>query len=578
MDESGFCRESTRTQRVYGARGVKHQYRQGSANRENTTVLITICADGTSTRPVVIFKGENMMSSWFNNNVANCMVTRSRNGWTEHDIAEDWIVKFDEETRQKAAGEPRALFLDGHNSHYSPRLLHYAKDQNIIILGYPPHCTHALQGLDIVFFARMKEEFWKAIELFEEENNRGVGKADFVFVFGSAFLKAAQVDLVKAAFSTTGIVPFNPNIISAEKMKPSKPTSVKGSFPLVQPSPVRAVVDHLTSFRSTSFDIDPENVRPPVTQLESIPEQPESETEFTGHLPVTPLLHSACRSRYQSTSGRLVNRPRAFTPSGMTRVLISRLSATTSGSFLISESPLKSSIPVQTPILESPPALPMPNWDVTNVSLELTEYTKEELGEIIIELAQELTSAQAHLLARDGSITRLQAQLIIQNIHLLKMNKALQAKERGKEKDTRLQMFPGGFGCVLTDDDVIALQDETAARKRAKETHRKRKMKEKQDKEQILAEQKRQWDLIREEYAEATAAYKQECARLKGLGVKRGSWPKPPKRGRKPTLDDIRRFLAPVQEDDSDLEEEAETDKDSGEEDQPDFEAEFWED
>ncbi|KIJ41332.1 hypothetical protein M422DRAFT_143409, partial [Sphaerobolus stellatus SS14] len=211
--------------------GIKWQYRQGNANRENTTALITICADGTCTRPVIIFKGENIMSSW---------ITMSRNGWTEQDIAEDWVKKSDEETRDKAVGELRALFLDGHNSHYSPRLIRYAKEHNITIFGYPSHCTHALQVLDVVFFAHMKEEFWKTIETFEEEHSRGVGKADFACVFGSAFLKAAQVELIKVAFSATGIVPLKPHIVSAEKLKPTKPTSVKGGFPLVQPSPVRA--------------------------------------------------------------------------------------------------------------------------------------------------------------------------------------------------------------------------------------------------------------------------------------------------------------------------------------------------
>ncbi|KIJ43156.1 hypothetical protein M422DRAFT_60339 [Sphaerobolus stellatus SS14] len=329
MDESGFSRESTRTQRVYGGRGVKHQYRQGNANRENTTVLITICADGTSTRPVVIFKGENVMNSWFKNNVANCMITRSRNGWTEQEIAEDWIIKFDEETTEKAAGEPRALFLDGHNSHYSPKLLRYAQAHNIIIFGYPPHCTQALQ----------------------------VGKGDFVFVFSSAFLKAAQVDLVKAAFSTTGIVPFNPNVISTEKMKPSKRTSVKGTFPLVQPSPVRAVVNHLMLCR---------------------------------------LTHTPTRS---------INKPRQFTPSNIVRILISQLSSTSTGSFLVSEPPLKSTIPILPPILEPLPSLPTSNISAGNISLNTAEYMKEQLAEIILELAQQLTSAQAHLLAHDGTIT-----------------------------------------------------------------------------------------------------------------------------------------------------------------------------
>ena len=65
--------------------------------------------------------------------------------------------------------------MDGHSSHYTPELLDFARDNNIIILGYPPHCTHALQGLDVICFARMKEAWKKEIHKFEElHNERGL--------------------------------------------------------------------------------------------------------------------------------------------------------------------------------------------------------------------------------------------------------------------------------------------------------------------------------------------------------------------------------------------------------------------
>ncbi|KIJ46700.1 hypothetical protein M422DRAFT_249865 [Sphaerobolus stellatus SS14] len=162
----------------------------------------------------------------------------------------------------------------------------------------------------------MKEEFWKTIETFEEEHSRGVGKADFACVFGSAFLKAAQVELVKVAFSATGIVPFKPHIVSAEKLKPSKPTSVKGGFPLVQPSPVRAVVEHLTLYHPTDFDLDPDHARRPSAPLGSIPELPETDPNVE---PLLQPLQTTTRHPHHSikTPIRTINKPRPFTPSKM---------------------------------------------------------------------------------------------------------------------------------------------------------------------------------------------------------------------------------------------------------------------
>lgn len=41
---------------------VQHQQRSG--NQENITVIVTICADGTSLAPAVIFKGSGYQVEW----------------------------------------------------------------------------------------------------------------------------------------------------------------------------------------------------------------------------------------------------------------------------------------------------------------------------------------------------------------------------------------------------------------------------------------------------------------------------------------------------------------------------------
>ena len=58
--------------------------------------------------------------------------------------------------------------MDGHSLHYTPELLHYCKDNNIIVLGYPPHCTHVLQGLDVICFEKMKNELCYEIQKHED--------------------------------------------------------------------------------------------------------------------------------------------------------------------------------------------------------------------------------------------------------------------------------------------------------------------------------------------------------------------------------------------------------------------------
>lgn len=71
MDESGFPPSHGGVERVVGRRGIKGQHKIGSANRENVTVLVTICANGTALKPTIIFKGQRFQANWMKNNVSN---------------------------------------------------------------------------------------------------------------------------------------------------------------------------------------------------------------------------------------------------------------------------------------------------------------------------------------------------------------------------------------------------------------------------------------------------------------------------------------------------------------------------
>ena len=73
MDESGFPTAYAGKERVVGGRGTKTQHKQGGADRENITAVVTICADGTSVRPLLIFKGKNIKESWTEGNTVNAL-------------------------------------------------------------------------------------------------------------------------------------------------------------------------------------------------------------------------------------------------------------------------------------------------------------------------------------------------------------------------------------------------------------------------------------------------------------------------------------------------------------------------
>lgn len=73
VDESGFQQGVGVKERVIGPARAGIQYQQRSGGRENITVVVTICADGTALPPAVLFKGVGFQVSWKQDNPLNAL-------------------------------------------------------------------------------------------------------------------------------------------------------------------------------------------------------------------------------------------------------------------------------------------------------------------------------------------------------------------------------------------------------------------------------------------------------------------------------------------------------------------------
>jgi DDE superfamily endonuclease len=104
-------------------------------------VIECICADGTSLKPFIIYKGENLSGSWFSANEPppfGWCFSRSSKGWTSMKHGEEWLIlDFEPATREKANGRMRLLICDGHDSHITAHFIHHCIDNKIILLYYP---------------------------------------------------------------------------------------------------------------------------------------------------------------------------------------------------------------------------------------------------------------------------------------------------------------------------------------------------------------------------------------------------------------------------------------------------------
>jgi len=59
---------------------------------------------------------------------------------------------------------PVLLLLDNHVSHVSLAGIDYCKENNIVLLSIPPHCSHELQPLDKTVYGPFKTFFNEAAD------------------------------------------------------------------------------------------------------------------------------------------------------------------------------------------------------------------------------------------------------------------------------------------------------------------------------------------------------------------------------------------------------------------------------
>ncbi|KIK78970.1 hypothetical protein PAXRUDRAFT_771120 [Paxillus rubicundulus Ve08.2h10] len=66
--------------------------------------MVTICADGKTISPTVIYKCQSFSTACHQGNTLYAMVAHSPKGWTDRGIGQLWIVDFDKKTSEKADG------------------------------------------------------------------------------------------------------------------------------------------------------------------------------------------------------------------------------------------------------------------------------------------------------------------------------------------------------------------------------------------------------------------------------------------------------------------------------------------
>ncbi len=139
--------------------------------------------------------------------------------------------------------------------------LEYARNNNIIVLCYPLHSTHVYQGLDVVIFSALKQAWSDERDKFER-SGPVVSKMNFLAVYSRAHVRAFTHANILAAFAKTGIVPFDPGVVTEAMMAPSLETSTSSLLLLPLASPVQELVDLISQHQARKRKLEDEDGSP----------------------------------------------------------------------------------------------------------------------------------------------------------------------------------------------------------------------------------------------------------------------------------------------------------------------------
>ena len=228
-DETGVSVNPKSQSKIIALKGKRQVGAVTSAERgETVTAEVCMSASGSYMPPMLIFPRVKKRQEFELGLPPGAWCEVHPSGWMTTELFNVWFkefIKFSKATKES----PVLLIVDGHSTHTKNlKLLDIARDNGVVILCLPPHCSHRLQPLDVTFF--------KPLSLYYSEEVRKwlrshPGKVLTLFqistIFGAAFLHAATMSTAINGFRKTGIWPPDLNVFSDADFLPSATTDIQ---------------------------------------------------------------------------------------------------------------------------------------------------------------------------------------------------------------------------------------------------------------------------------------------------------------------------------------------------------------
>jgi hypothetical protein len=224
-----------------------------STDRENVSILACISAAGEALPPMYIFAGKKKKTCWFNDGVPGLAIAMTDSSYIQGHIFMAWVKWFIKLVGYRG---PQLIILDGHFSHLSPVVLHYAKANGVDIFTLPAHSSGFLQPCDQQPFSSFKRLTEKAIHEYPNVHNGQLPTRDnLVQLTRDPWLAAMTPTNICSGFKRCGIWPLSLEVMLEGCIGD---VSVDSSTPMLELALKNiCVTERMTSkWLTAEFDLD----------------------------------------------------------------------------------------------------------------------------------------------------------------------------------------------------------------------------------------------------------------------------------------------------------------------------------
>nr|XP_047132584.1 MFS-type transporter clz9-like [Hydra vulgaris] len=288
VDETGISTVPKSLSKVISTKGKRQVGSLTSAERGQLVTAVVCCsASGRYMPPMLIFPRQRMKAELMDGAPPGAWAECHPSGWIQTDLFINWLKKFILHTGA-TKDSPVLLILDGHATHTkSIELIDIARENGVILLCLPPHCTHKMQPLDI--------SFMKLLTAFYDHNlrkwlrtypGRVVTQFQIASLFGASYFDAATMTNAINGFKKAGIWPVDRSVFT------------DADFIEAEVTDMSILTEDTESFVTTNSALT--TVSAPATKLSDSTSTTEPSTSCTGSTSATESSTS-CRPSTSTT-------------------------------------------------------------------------------------------------------------------------------------------------------------------------------------------------------------------------------------------------------------------------------------